>query len=77
MAHDFLISKIPIQTSLFDKSVQNYQIVCNGDTLVILCCFLRTIVGNCKTRPLTNEEQDILCDLYNAISLYKLKHKIV
>ena len=74
MAHDYEICKLPTQTKLFDSSDKLYQIICNGSALVDLCYVLRSVISDCKKRPLTNLEQDILSDLYNSISIYKLKH---
>ena len=74
MAHDYEIRKLPTQTSLFDSSDKLYQIICDGSSLVDLCYVLRSVILDCKKRPLTNLEQDILSDLYNSISIFKLKH---
>lgn len=76
MAHDYEIHKLPTQTDLFGKRSQLYQIICDGDALVDLCRVLRSVVGYAQRRPITSEEQNILCELYNSISLYKLKHII-
>ena len=76
MSHDYEIRKMNVQTSFFmPKIVQKYQIICDGSALVDLCRVLRSVVSSCKSRPLTSDEQDVLCDLYNSISIYKLKHK--
>ena len=77
MAHDYEIRKRSTQMSLFASSASLYEIVCDGAALVDLYRVLRSVVGHGKTCPITSEEQDILCDLYNSISLYKLKHKLV
>lgn len=74
MVHDYDIKKLPIQKNLFSASSTLYQIVCDGSALADLCSVLRSVVSDCKKRPLSSLEQDVLSELYNSISIFKLKH---
>lgn len=77
MLHDYEIRKMIVQTSLFMPNViQKYEIICDAAAISDLCVVLRSVISDCRRRPLSAYEQDILCDLYNSISIYKLKHKI-
>lgn len=76
MAHDYEIRKMNVQTSLFmPKIEQKYEIICDAAAISDLCRVLRSVVSDCRMRPLSSDEQDVLCDLYNSISIYNLKHK--
>lgn len=73
MARDYHVTRLPYHRDLFGDSERKFQIVVSESVLKELCTTLRHVVGNCKYRPVTSEEQDVLCDFYNSISLINFK----
>lgn len=74
MARDFRVFKLPLQQQLFNNSRRRYQILTDELSLLDLHRVLRSVISNkYKNVPLTSFEEDVLCDLYNSISLIKFK----
>lgn len=73
MARDYHVNRLPYHRDLFGDSERKFQIVVSESVLKELCTTLRHVVGDCKYRPVTNDEQDVLCDLYNSLSLINFK----
>lgn len=73
MVRDYYVSRLPFHGDLFGDSERKFQIIIPESVFKELCTTLRHVVGNAKYRPITNNEQDVLCDLYNSLSLINLK----
>ena len=73
MTRDYYVTRLPYHRDLFGDSERKFQIVVSESVLKELCITLRHVVGDCKYRPLISEEQDVLCDLYNSLSLINFK----
>lgn len=73
MAREYNVSRLPYHFDLFGDSERKFQIIVSESVLKELCTTLRHVVGNAKYRPITNDEQDILCDFYNSLSLINFK----
>lgn len=73
MARDYHVSKLPLHRNLFGDSERVFEIVCKAQDLNDLKLALRGVISHCKCEPISAFEQDVLCDLYNSISLISLK----
>lgn len=74
MARVFVVSKLPLQLSLFEKDEVFFNICCSQSSLIDLHKVLRSVISNkFKKVPLNSFEEDVLLDLYNSISLINFK----
>ena len=73
MAREYHVSKLPIHRNLFGDSERVFEIVCKSSEMKDLLLALRGVISHGKSQPITPFEQDVLCDLYNSISLVNLK----
>lgn len=70
MAHNYIIRKRPVQVSFFDSTERLFEIVCNEVDLFALHRTLRQVLSKrWQNEPLSAQEEDVLSDLYNSISL--------
>lgn len=73
MSRDYHVSKLPLHRNLFGDSERVFEIVCKSQDLNDLKLALRGVISHGNREPITMFEQDVLCDLYNSISLISLK----
>lgn len=73
MAREYHVSKLPIHRNLFGDSERVFEIVCKAPDVKDLILALRGVISHGKSQPITAFEQDVLCDLYNSLSLINLK----
>lgn len=73
MAREYHVSKLPLHRNLFGDSERVFEIVCKSSEMKDLLLALRGVLSHGKSQPITSFEQDVLCDLYNSISLVNLK----
>ena len=73
MARDYHVSKLPLHCNLFGDSERVFEILCKSQDLKDLKLALRGVISHGKREPISAFEQDVLCDLYNSISLISLK----
>lgn len=73
MARDFNVSKLPDHRSLFSPDERVYQILCKESDIKDLNIVLRSVLSKIHLGLIDSYEQDVLCDLYNSISLIRFK----
>ena len=73
MARDYVISKLPYHRDMFGGSERTLQIVGTESSIKDLVLVLRSVLSHGKSEPLSNYEQDVLCDLYNSLSIFNFK----
>ena len=73
MAREYHVSKLPFHRDLFGGSERVLQITANESSIKDLLVCLRHVCSHGKREPLSNFEQEVLCDLYNSLSIFNFK----
>lgn len=73
MARDYHVCKLPTHRDLFGGSERVLQIIANESSIKDLLVCLRHVCSRGKREPLSNFELDVLCDLYNSLSIFNFK----
>ena len=73
MAREFYVSKLPIHRNLFGDPERMVQIIGSESSIKDILVCLRSVLSHSRSEPLSRFEEDVLSDLYNAVSLFNFK----
>ena len=73
MVRDYVVSKLPYHRDMFGDSQRTIQIVGSELAIKDLLLALRSLLSHGNYEPITQFEEDVLCDLYNSLSLFNFK----